>query len=216
MPKDHKRTPKPRLAQALAELRKPIVEVGDENRVLLMFLSQGANEKPKHVHFGGEIDFRRGSLSLFEPGLLHPHWQLYCALIGNLVQADAGATYSKVALRRDQIWELYRKHEKRSDNKPQPTNSQFFGYSDSLMRLAYHMFCVPRHAVDVYLALQHCGPQVRARVLQAWDHGLPFRVTSFGGGPVADLLGLLAFLQRLAKEAGRSVHLQYTSLDLRE
>ena len=78
---------------------------------------------------------------------------------------------------------------------------------------------MPRHARALAQGLGAAGPPLEAQVARAWAEHRPYTVAAVGGGPGADLFGLLLYVQEspaLCQHPNREHGLHITTLDLPE
>ena len=171
----------------------------------------------------GFVNLQKTKIHSFPSANVPLPWRFYLEVVQRLLDVckSANMTFDFLNQKKQQLSETYQgekasKEERKGGNAT--GNSGLYNYHDEQNRLSYFVFFVPNHAAMLCEALLKVGPHVRHTIDKALKKGKPLVVTSFGGGPVSDLLGFLMYLTSLREQHESMGDLQvvFHVLDLKD
>uniref|UniRef100_A0A7S1JH60 Uncharacterized protein n=1 Tax=Eutreptiella gymnastica TaxID=73025 RepID=A0A7S1JH60_9EUGL len=171
----------------------------------------------------GFINLHKTKIHPFPSAIIPLPWSFYLEVVQRLLDVckSANTTFNFLNQKKQQLSETYQgekasKEERKGGNAA--GNSGLYNYHDEQQRLSYFVFFVPNHAAMLCEALLKVGPHVEHIIDKALKKRKPLVVTSFGGGPVSDLLGFLMYLTSVGKqhEKMRDLHIVFHVLDLKD
>ena len=153
----------------------------------------------------------------FPAAAIPPLWQFYFAVAERLLCScpSADVAFPFLDANKQVMSDKYHGAKAPKDvNAPNVDNSTLYKYHDELFRLSYFLAFVPSHAAMLCEALLRTQMHFADRIRKCSKKGKPLVVTSFGGGPVADLLGFLMFLH--VSGFAESIDVEFHVLDLQD
>eukprot|EP00668_Euglena_longa_P002171 GGOE01002513.1.p1 GENE.GGOE01002513.1~~GGOE01002513.1.p1 ORF type:complete len:479 (-),score=93.55 GGOE01002513.1:137-1573(-) len=167
------------------------------HKALLHSVEASKSDIPFALRSWARVDWFSGQFHTYLPP--PPHWGWYLDTASSLLQdyqTKNQSKHMKLEELKGILKEMRLRHRQGHSRSQadQVSNADYYRYNDEASRMAFFFFSVPKHAVTFVDTLKavhnHCAPAVAA----AKQAKRQLVVSSFGGGPLPDVLGLLVYL----------------------